>query len=221
MRSVRKRNIFKDNTLIIKPNNINMELKHLSAEVRIYLCWYLLKMNFEHNYELKTKPNLGKRFVAGLIDYGLIMSYFLLLYYFFGEPNEEGGYSVNGSPGFSIIMVWFILTIGLEQITGSTLGNKSQGLKVAPKIDPRKSLTFEQSLKRHLLDMIDLWPFGLLGILTIKNTEHNQRLGDLWAKTVVLDKTDPFSRKHKRGTSGACVYTLPRPALVLVCDEDA
>ncbi|PZX53091.1 putative RDD family membrane protein YckC [Algoriphagus ratkowskyi] len=148
-------------------------------------------MKFKHDYQLSTKPNLGKRLVAALIDYGLIMSYFLLMIYLYGEPNDEGGYSVNGLPGFSITVVWFILTIGLEQMTGSTLGNKSQGLKVAPKTDPRKSLTFGQSLKRHLLDIIDLWPFGLLAILTIKNTEYNQRLGDLWAKTVVIDSTDP------------------------------
>ena len=147
-------------------------------------------MNFEHDYLLKTKPNLGKRFVAGLIDYGLIMLYFFLMIYLYGEPNDESGYSVNGWPGFSILLVWFILTIGLEQMTGSTLGNKSQGLKVVPKTDPRKPLSFGQSLKRHLLDMIDLWPFGLIGILTIKNTEYNQRLGDLWGKSVVIDTTD-------------------------------
>ncbi len=147
-------------------------------------------MNFEHNYQLKTKPNLGKRFVAGLIDYGLIMLYFFLMIYLFGEPNDEDGYSVNGWSGFSITVVWFILTVGLEQMTGSTLGNRSQDLKVAPKADPRRSLTFGQSLKRHLLDLIDLWLFGLLAILTIKNTEYNQRLGDLWAKTIVIDQTD-------------------------------
>lgn len=147
-------------------------------------------MKFAHDYKLKTKPNLGKRFAAGLIDYGLIVSYFFLMIYVFGESNEEGGYTVNGWPGISIIVVWFILTIGLEQLTGSTLGNKSQRLKVVPKTDPRKSLTFSQSLKRHLVDMIDLWPIGLIGILTIKNTEYNQRLGDLWAKTIVIDLMD-------------------------------
>jgi uncharacterized RDD family membrane protein YckC len=148
-------------------------------------------MKFENENTLRTKPNLGKRFAAALIDYGLVMSYFTLLIYLFGEPNDDGGYSVNGWPGFSITLVWFVLTVGLEQLTGSTLGNKSQGLKVVPKINPRKSLTFGQSLKRHLLDIIDLWPFGLIGVLTIKNTEYNQRLGDLWAKTVVLDMSDP------------------------------
>ncbi|MCZ4409464.1 RDD family protein [Cryomorphaceae bacterium 1068] len=148
-------------------------------------------MKFDNDYNLLTKPNLGKRFVAGLIDYGLIVLYFILMIYLFGEPNDDGGHSVNGWPAFSILVVWFLLTVGLEQFTGSTLGNKSQRLIVKPKMGLHKNLTFGQSFKRHLLDMIDLWPFGLIGILTIKNTEHNQRLGDLWAKTIVLDVTDP------------------------------
>ena len=28
--------------------------------------------------------------------------------------------------------------------------------------------------------------FGLVGIITIKNTDKNQRVGDLWAKTIVV-----------------------------------
>lgn len=139
---------------------------------------------------LKTKPNLGKRIVAGLIDYGLIMAYFFLIITLYGVPNDEGGKSVNGLPALSITLVWFILTIGLEQITGSTLGNKIQGLRVISKSNPQRTITFGQSLKRHLLDILDIWPFGLIGILTIKNTEYNQRLGDLWAKTVVIDSND-------------------------------
>ena len=38
--------------------------------------------------------------------------------------------------------------------------------------------------------MFDFWPFGILGILFIKNTKYNQRLGDLLAKTIVIDTTD-------------------------------
>ena len=108
----------------------------------------------------------------------------------FGEQNNYGGYSVNGWPAISIMLAWIFLTIGIEQLTGSTLGNKSQGLKAVPKNEPRKALTFGQSFKRHFLSIFDLWPFGLIGILTIKNTKYNQRLGDLWAKTVVIDTSD-------------------------------
>lgn len=146
--------------------------------------------NLNDEYYIRTKPNLSKRVLSAIIDYGIISSYTILMIYLYEEPHEEGGYSVNGWPGFSITVIWFIFTIGIEQMTGATIGNHSQNLRAIPKNYTENNLTFSQSLKRHLLDPIDLWPFGLLAILTIKNTEYNQCLGDLWAKTIVLDKTD-------------------------------
>jgi len=139
---------------------------------------------------LITKPNLTKRALAGLIDYGLMFSYIGLMMYLFGEPNGEGGYSTSGFPAFSIFIVWFILMIFTEQFVGATIGNTLLKLEAVPINDFKGSLTFGQSVKRHLLDMLDLWPFGLLGLILIKNTQYNQRLGDLWAKTIVIDKED-------------------------------
>lgn len=75
---------------------------------------------------------------------------------------------------------------------GATIANKVLNLILAPKSDVRSVLTFGQSLKRDLLDMIDLWGLGgIYSIILIKNTEYNQRLGDLWAKIVVIDTSDP------------------------------
>lgn len=48
-------------------------------------------------------------------------------------------------------------------------------------------LTFGQSITRHLFDPIDIFPFGIIGIFTIKNSVNNQRLGDIIARTIVLD----------------------------------
>ena len=111
--------------------------------------------------------------------------------YFYGEPDEEGGVSLNGWPAFSTMLFWFIMTVGLEQLNGATIGNRLQNLRPVPKAGPWAKLTFGQSFKRHILDPFDLWPFGILGIILIKNTVNNQRLGDLWAKTIVLDENDP------------------------------
>lgn len=147
-------------------------------------------MKFEPDYVLVTKPNIGKRVFAFIIDYSLVFGYFYLMVYFFGEPNNEGQRSVNGLPGFSIIIAWFIITIGLEQFSGSTLGNYAMKLKAIPIADPRKPIEFGQSIKRHLLDLIDVSFFGIVGFITIKNTVYNQRLGDLWAKTVVIEISD-------------------------------
>lgn len=144
-----------------------------------------------NSIDLKTKPNLRKRMLAGLIDYGLIFFYMSIMIYFFGQPNDEGGYTVSGLPGVSIMICWFVFTVVSEQTIGATIGNKAMRLRPAPKSDPNREVTFGQSFKRHFLDMFDLWPFGILGIIMIKNTKFNQRLGDLWAKTVVLDIRDP------------------------------
>lgn len=145
----------------------------------------------ENDYELITKPNLGKRMLAGLIDYSFIFTYVGIMFYYYGEPNGDGSFSVSGLPGFSITIVWFFFTVVLELSMGATIGNKICKLRPVPKSDPRESLCIAQSFKRHLLDMFDLWPFGIFGIVLIKHTKFNQRLGDLWAKTIVLDINDP------------------------------
>lgn len=145
--------------------------------------------------ELKTEPNIGSRILAGFIDYLIICTFFMVYVYTFGQPNDEGGYTVNGLPALVPILFWGIMTIGIEQLFGATLGNFLVGLKPVSIQKPQdnttfsgvnKKPTFEQSLKRHLLDPIDMFFFGLIGIVTIKNTDRNQRLGDIWGNTIVI-----------------------------------
>jgi len=136
--------------------------------------------------ELKTKPNIEKRIFAGIIDYLIISIFFFIFLFYFGEPDAEGELAVSGLPVLIPILFWGIMTIGLEIGLGATLGNSLVGLKAIPINGTNRKLTFGESLKRHLLDQIDMFFFGLVGIITIKNTEKNQRIGDLWAKTIVV-----------------------------------
>lgn len=150
------------------------------------------------NTELRTQPNIGNRILAGIFDYVIIYGFTFFLIFTMGEPNDEGGYSLNGLPGLIPILFWGIMTVGLEQLFGATLGNFLVGLKP---VSIRKStfsgtnkkLTFGQSLKRHLLDPVDMFFFVLIGIITIKNTNKNQRLGDIWGNTIVV-KTSELNR---------------------------
>lgn len=132
----------------------------------------------------KSENNLGKRVFAGIIDYGIIYLFMMLFTVGFGEKTSIVQYKLSGLPALIPIIFWGIMTIGTEQLFGKTLGNYTVGLKPIS-IDNTK-LTFGQSLKRHLLDPIDMIFFGLVGILLINNTENNQRLGDIWAKTIVI-----------------------------------
>jgi len=136
--------------------------------------------------ETKTELNLGKRILAGIIDYGIILTITIVLTLALGELNDENGYTLNGLPALIPIIFWGIMTIGLEQLFGATLGNYAVDLKPVPINSVQNKITFGQSLKRHLLDPIDMFFFGIIGIITIKNTENNQRLGDIWAKTIIV-----------------------------------
>jgi uncharacterized RDD family membrane protein YckC len=135
--------------------------------------------------ELKTSPNIRKRFLAALIDYVIINTICFFIIMTYGTPDENEVYHLDGWPALILILVWAFWTIGLEQIYGATLGNSIFKLKPKPLKNHDQKISFIQSLKRHLLDPIDMFFFGLIGYLTIKNTAMNQRLGDLWAETIV------------------------------------
>jgi uncharacterized RDD family membrane protein YckC len=134
-----------------------------------------------------TKPNLLKRFIAGFTDYLLVYSFFFAFVYSFGEPNNEGGYSVTGILALVPILFWFAIIVLTEVFLGATIGNSIVGLKPKSLTKNNGELSLSQSIKRHLLDPIDMFPFGLIGIMVIKNTDRNQRLGDIWAKTIVTE----------------------------------
>ncbi|MGZ9676574.1 RDD family protein [Flavobacterium sp. GNP001] len=137
--------------------------------------------------EYRTKPNLLKRFIAGLIDYLLVYGFFFAFVYAFGEPNNEGGYSVTGILSLIPFVFWFLIIVFTEVFLGATLGNALVGLKPQSLTKSNGELSLSQSIKRHLFDPIDMFPFGLVAIITIKNTDRNQRLGDIWAKTIVTE----------------------------------
>ena len=137
--------------------------------------------------KIQTKLNLRKRAIAGFVDYSMIFAFDFVYLYIFGEPNEEGGYSMSGLPALVPVLFWCLMTVGLEQFNGATLGNTLVGLKPISIRGYKQKLTLIQSFKRHLLDPIDMFFLGMIGIITIKNTERNQRLGDIWAQTIVVE----------------------------------
>ncbi len=141
-----------------------------------------------------VKPNIGARFLAGFIDYTIISIITFLLIYILGKPNDKGAYELNGLPALIPIVFWGIFTIGIEQLFGATLGNGIVGLKPVQE-NLFGKISFMQSLKRHLLDPADMFFFGLVGFITISNTLKNQRVGDIWAKTIVVDANQIFSEE--------------------------
>ena len=137
----------------------------------------------------KYKTNLKKRIFATLLDYALILVSTFLYIEFFGHDNNDGGRTVTGLLVLPPVIVWFIYFVIIESISGATLSHQGFNLKVVTL--NRKKISFVQALKRHLLDPIDILFYGIPGLIAIKNTDKHQRLGDLWAKTIVVDTEDP------------------------------
>ncbi len=134
----------------------------------------------------RPETNIKRRFVAGFIDYAIISAITFALIFIIGEPDGEGGYSLSGAPALIPILLWFILTVGLETALGGTLGNSIVRLKVIPASGTIRNLTIGESLKRHLMDPVDMFLFGIVAIVTISNTDRKQRVGDIWAETIVV-----------------------------------
>lgn len=137
---------------------------------------------------LKFKPNLKKRILATLIDYGLFLLGTYVYMSYFGEPNDEGGLEVEGLKALLIPIVWFIYFVVIESINGATLGHQVLHLEILT--TNRKPISFKHAIKRHLLDPIDILFYGIPAIISIKKSDKHQRLGDMWANTIVIDMND-------------------------------
>ncbi|MGC3943797.1 MAG: RDD family protein [Chryseolinea sp.] len=134
---------------------------------------------------IRTEPKLLRRSLATIIDYTIYYIFFFWLVMTYGEPNDEGGYTLSNDPkGWWIIIVWLIYFPIIESIRGQTFGKVLLGLKVVSKTG--EPVSFWQSFQRHLLDIIDFFFFGIVAIIAIKNTPDHQRIGDLWAGTIVI-----------------------------------
>jgi uncharacterized RDD family membrane protein YckC len=142
---------------------------------------------------IKTDSKLQRRAVALIIDYTIFFVYFFWFGYTYGTPNDEGGFSINGWRGLWIEVGWFIYFPVVESLKGQTLGKMMLGLKVVTKNG--NPISFVQAIKRHLVDIFDFSFFGLIAFITVKNTPDHQRLGDLWAKTIVIGG-DAYTCSH-------------------------
>ncbi|MEO5777204.1 MAG: RDD family protein [Flavobacterium sp.] len=142
----------------------------------------------------KTKPHTAARFLAGFIDYAIIFAVTVYLIVLIGKKKADGEYEIAGLTLLIPMLFWAFMTIGLEQLFGVTLGNGIVGLKPVQENLPGK-ISLEQSFKRHLMDPVDMFFFGLVGFITISKTPKNQRVGDLWAETIVVDANQIFTEE--------------------------
>ena len=150
---------------------------------------------------MKTS-RISVRVIAAIIDSLLVG---VLWYYFievWGHPDFGGSLTsatvgadkvVTGSPAIVLMLLTASYWMIPEWIWGATLGKLMFGLRVRTMAGLRISLG--QSFKRNLLRLVDFFPFYLTGFLVAKLTPNHQRLGDLWAQTIVVNRKDDIKAR--------------------------
>lgn len=138
-----------------------------------------------------------------MIDYTLLYALTVFYIVMAGTHTEEGTYTVSGLPTLVPVLFWFVYIIIAEQYMGGTLGHQLLKLKIISRDGGRVS--FGQTFMRRICDTLEIaWCFGFIAWLLVKNSSHNQRLGDMLAKTMVTGQDDPsfepkfdFERNHR------------------------
>jgi uncharacterized RDD family membrane protein YckC len=125
------------------------------------------------------------RFSAAFIDYFVYVVVCFIIGYTIGEkytPAGGGiGFHLSGFPALVSLLIWFLMFPVLESLKGQTLGKVTR-------INYSKS-SLSQSIIRHLFDFVDYLPFlGIVGLIVASSNALKQRVGDIVAKTVVIDK---------------------------------
>jgi uncharacterized RDD family membrane protein YckC len=95
---------------------------------------------------------------------------------------------VTGLPAFLVFAFTAAYWIVPEWLFSVTLGKLLCGLKVVSA--DGKKISFAQSVRRNLLRVVDGFAFYLVGFIAAKLTPLHQRLGDLWANTLVVRALD-------------------------------
>jgi len=141
-----------------------------------------------------TRKYIPRRIAATIFDYSIVYS--LTFYYtkLYGDSDGNGTYTVEGLLALVPIIFWFLFIVITESFVGGTLGHLLFRLKVLSLNNRPPS--FGQVVLRRISDILEIGLcFGLIAFILVKSTPLNQRLGDLWAKTLVTGEKESFVEK--------------------------
>ncbi len=131
-----------------------------------------------------------RRAVAALID-GLIGLIWTLPFYEVRHVNTAFGstttYSLKAVPFLIVIGLWIAYFPAMEGLAGATMGKFALGLRVV-RVDGGK-IGLPAALIRCFGRIIDGFPYlipYLVGAIVAWSSPTHQRIGDRWAKTVVI-----------------------------------
>jgi uncharacterized RDD family membrane protein YckC len=128
---------------------------------------------------------MARRVLAALLDAVIVGYTFIFSVQRWGKTLSDGSLGFEGMEGFLVILLMAMYWVGLEWALGGTLGKLLTGLRVISIVKGAEP-TFGQSVKRAVLIPVDYFFLYLVAFLVAKFNPNRQRLGDLWAGTMVV-----------------------------------
>jgi uncharacterized RDD family membrane protein YckC len=139
-------------------------------------------------YNVHPKPYTKLRIIATLIDYGICVVLCYVYISCIGSEDESGVTKVEGLAALPVFAGWFLYFVVIEAYNQATPGHDICKLIVVKTSGERISLL--DAFKRRILDIVDLGMYGIPALICVSKTAKHQRLGDLYADTLVVKKTD-------------------------------
>jgi uncharacterized RDD family membrane protein YckC len=128
--------------------------------------------------------SVGKRVVGAIIDMIVLIIIMIIFSILFGT-SEGTSFGVSGFAALIMYLLWFAYFVVLEVITGKTVGKYVVKTKVAN--ESGGQISWGTSIVRNILRIVDGFFFYLVGFIIALASKENQRLGDMVAKTYVVN----------------------------------
>jgi uncharacterized RDD family membrane protein YckC len=144
------------------------------------------------------QADLIKRIVAAVVDLVILAVVGFIIMAIFGAPLAFMSMASNPMQAAAIassmmaaslvsLLISLAYFVYFEGTTGQTLGKKLVNIKVVM-VKSGRSVEYADALVRNILRIIDFLPvFYLLGFILVAVSEDKQRLGDMAAKTIVVE----------------------------------
>ena len=129
---------------------------------------------------------LGRRFVAWLVD---VLVTGLAWMAFAETESGDGTFTIRweGMDAVWPALITLAYLVVLERVFGATIGKLVVGIRV--RLLDGSRIAWGPALMRNLARVVDAFPYAipyLVGAIALSRSDTKQRLGDRWAKTVVI-----------------------------------
>ncbi|MGD9152743.1 MAG: RDD family protein [Gammaproteobacteria bacterium] len=129
---------------------------------------------------------LGKRILGGVIDVIALVVFIFVYFRVFGTKiDATNTYHIQGGLAWLMYLIMLLYFVVLEKITGKTIGKYIAKTKVVNQ--DGQLMSWWQSLVRNLMRIIDGLFFYMVAIIAIASSGKNRRLGDMVARTYVVN----------------------------------